>query len=488
MLEKFPQILVIPIDNRPVCSDLVQDSAAIFDSAKVFMPDVSLLGGLEKKADNEKLFGWIKHTLISNDIDIVILSLDTIAYGGLVASRRTSVRFEEIKKNIDAFIELINSIGKKVKIYAYSTIMRISDNNCNEEEKTYWDAYGKDLFRYSYFSHKLLKDYDVEIEDELIQLSKKIPFEVIEDYLDTRKRNYEINSYYIDLVKNGVFDRLVFSQDDTGEYGFNVEEKELLQKQALRELVQDKVTFKTGADEMSLALLSASLVEFLNEELKIHPLYFAENSKKIISRYEDTTIEKSVNATIKICGAKVAESFDDINLLINAPNRAQDEICLEIFEDEVDNSQADKIIEFATKTPSKYFVADIKKANGADNYLLNDFMNIDCDDEKFYGFAAWNTTGNTLGTVIAIGIIKFLAKKYNVYNEQAFKKVEYIRLLDDWAYQANVRKIIRQNKSEEKIFELMQPYCEKVAKFLNFNPTVSYEFPWNRTFEVKINI
>ena len=115
-------------------------------------------------------------------------------------------------------------------------------------------------------------------------------------------------------------------------------------------------------------------------------------------------------------------------------------------------------------------------------------MNIDCDDEKFYGFAAWNTTGNTLGTVIAIGIIKFLAKKYNVYNEQAFKKVEYIRLLDDWAYQANVRKIIRQNKSEEKIFELMQPYCEKVAKFLNFNPTVSYEFPWNRTFEVKINI
>ena len=38
----------------------------------------------------------------------------------------------------------------------------------------------------------LLKNYDVELEDELIQLAKDIPFEVIDDYLETRKRNFEI--------------------------------------------------------------------------------------------------------------------------------------------------------------------------------------------------------------------------------------------------------------------------------------------------------
>ena len=71
-------------------------------------------------------------------------------------------------------------------------------------------------------------------------------------------------------------------------------EKELLQKQALKELVQDKVTIKTGADEMALALLSASISDFYEEKTPINPTYFNENSKNIISRYEDLSIEKSV--------------------------------------------------------------------------------------------------------------------------------------------------------------------------------------------------
>ena len=485
MLEKFPQILIIPIDNRPVCYDLPIEAAKIFDGTEIFVPDITLLGGLKSKADTEKILGWAKHILLSKNIDIAIISLDTIAYGGLVPSRKTQESFEQIKENIDNFVQIINTLEKKVKIYAISSIMRISDNNCNEEEKSYWETYGRDLFRYSYLSHKLLKNYDVEIEAELIKLAREIPFEIIDDYLDTRKRNFDINSYYIDLTQKGLFDKLIFSQDDTAEFGFNVEEKELLQIQAIKEQIVDKVIIKTGADEMILSLLCRSLMEYFNEKPEIQPIYFKDDVKKIIPRYEDKNIETSIKETIELCGAKESKNSNTLKLLVNAPNKIQNDLCLEIYEDENSNKQAQNLIESIPNT-NKYLIADIKNANGADNFLVENILGISYDNKKFYGFSAWNTTGNTLGTVISIGLIKYLAEKFGRFNEQSFKKIQFIRFLDDWAYQANVRKILRQNGSPDLVSEEMQNYLEKISNYLSYKNDVKYEFPWDRTFEIKI--
>ena len=35
---------------------------------------------------------------------------------------------------------------KHSQIYAFSSIMRISNNNINQEEKEYWNKYGKKIF------------------------------------------------------------------------------------------------------------------------------------------------------------------------------------------------------------------------------------------------------------------------------------------------------------------------------------------------------
>ncbi len=487
MSENFPKILIIPIDNRPVCYDLALNITNMFKGAKVFMPDISVLGGLNLPADIAKIQGWVEHIINSYDIDIAVVALDTIAYGGLISSRRTDNSFDTIKANIDSFIEIINKGTTKPKIYAVSSIMRISNNNCNEEEKSYWGNFGTDLFRFSYLSHKLLSNYDVEIESELISLANKIPFEVVDDYLDSRKRNFDINSYYVELVKNGIFEHLVFSQDDTAEFGFNVEEKELLQKLALKELVSDKVTVKTGADEMILSLLSRAFCDFYSENVEINPVYFSENAKQIISLYEDSTIQDSVEETIELCGGEVVNG-GNLKLLVNAPNEVQDELCLHIFKDREDNTPADKLIDFVNTTESNYILADIKKANGADNYLVEKFLELMPDVERFYGYAAWNTTGNTLGTVVSAAIIKYIAIKHGVYSNDAFKKLQYIRFMDDWAYQANVRDILRQNNSTDGVMKEMRPFEIRVSTFLGEEYPTYYSFPWDRTFEIKINI
>ncbi|MCR4881278.1 MAG: DUF4127 family protein [bacterium] len=487
MSDKIPQILIIPIDNRPVCYDLPMQAAEIFDGVKVLCPNYEFLGDLNNDANIKEIQKWTKKTVQANDIDIAIIALDTIAYGGLIPSRRTTMSFEDIKENIDDFFKILKKKNKKMKIYAVSSIMRISNNNINEEEKSYWDKYGRDLFRYSYLSHKLLRNYDVELEAEMIKLAKSIPFEVIDDYLDTRKRNYDINSYYIDLVKSGTISRLVFSQDDAAEFGFNIEEKELLWKQSIKEIVSPKVTIKTGADEMIISLLSRALCDFYGETIGISPEFFDDEAKKIISRYEDVSVEKSANAAIELCGGQ-ADKKADLKLVINAPNQVQDEISLGIFKDSKSTHQADALVEFIKKSGKKYIVADVKNANGADNHLVEKFIEHSYDTDKFYGFGAWNTTGNTLGTVVAIAIIKELAKKYGKYNEEAFKKTQYIRLLDDWAYQSNVRKILRSSGETKSVSDEMQPYKEKISAWLNYDIDTYYSFPWERTFEIKIEL
>ena len=55
---------------------------------------------------------------------------------------------EEILSRIKRLEEII--ARQSAKIYAFSSIMRISNNNINEEEKEYWSQYGQRIFEYSY--------------------------------------------------------------------------------------------------------------------------------------------------------------------------------------------------------------------------------------------------------------------------------------------------------------------------------------------------
>ena len=109
------KIAVIPIDNRPICYDLIEDILAIDKNIKLFMPKLSSLGGLTTKSNIDELFDFIEEL---QDIDCLIVSLDTIAYGGLVSSRRCTDSLDEIKARMEKFKLLISKKAKK--IFAFS--------------------------------------------------------------------------------------------------------------------------------------------------------------------------------------------------------------------------------------------------------------------------------------------------------------------------------------------------------------------------------
>ncbi len=427
-------IAFIPIDNRPVCYTLPELICAQNDKIKLFMPERNMLGNLTKIANIDRILKWFESL---ENIDAVVACLDTIAYGGLIPSRRSIDTFEQIQKRMEKFKNLLD--GKKV--YAFSSIMRISNNNVNQEEKEYWSEYGKKIFDYSYNLDKFGHAPENDIPDEILQ-----------DYLTTRKRNFEINKLYLDWN----LETLVFSKDDCAEFGLNVREARELEKLGGR--------VKTGADEIPLTLLARAI----NKSLKIAPIFLAPEHKHLISNYEDVSIEQSVLGQLELAGCKVSTPDKaDILLYVNNFEHHQGEIVMGIDT---------KPFSGEWKKPEKpYIIADVRFANGADNAFVEKLFEAGLG-ENFCGYSAWNTSANTLGSLICGAIMK-------TNNNEAFKKLQTTRLLDDWAYQANVRQI-----GTMDIKDLMKPFEKKVFEILKAHYSVNYSFPWNRLFEVEIEL
>ena len=124
------KIVLIPIDNRPVCYTLPKEIAEIDNNLEIFLPDRKLLGGLTSYADIDGILNWFDKL---DKVDAIVVSLDTIAYGGLVSSRKCKNSFAEIKSRLEVFKKKLK--GKCKKVYAFSSIMRISNNNVNTAKK-----------------------------------------------------------------------------------------------------------------------------------------------------------------------------------------------------------------------------------------------------------------------------------------------------------------------------------------------------------------
>lgn len=467
---KVMNIAFIPIDNRPVCYTLAKQIADINSDIKFFMPDRDWLGDLTKYADTKKLFKWLEEL---PTVDAIVISLDTVAYGGLISSRRCPDTFEEIKNRIYKLRDILSS--KQAKIYAFSSIMRISNNNVNEEEKEYWNKWGKKIFDYSYQTHKLGCESCI---------TNVIPVEILDDYMSTRKRNFEINKIYLEWQKEGLFDTLVFSKDDCAEYGFNVIEAKALEASG--------GFVKTGADEIPLTLLARavnnfqthnnSLHENVFHQLKVAPVFLAPEYKNLISNYEDISIENSVRGQLELAGCGVCEPCEaDILLYVNNFEQKQGEIVMKV---------PTAFYEGKWNIPEKpYMIADVRFANGADNVFVSKIFDKGLNSD-FYGYSAWNTSANTLGSLICAAVFKYYARNLNNgsnYDNRAFIDLQIVRFLDDWAYQANVRQIL-QSPDINEVSEKMKPFEKKVFNLLDCKEHISYNFPWKRLFEIEVKI
>lgn len=486
-------IALFPLDNRPV-SYLLPKQIADFSGVNLILPEKKYLGNLNKGSDLDCLEKWLINLGLNSDMSLVI-SLDNWIYGGLIQSRKHNYTMDELRGRANLLRSILKK-SHKSRSYAFSTILRISNSNINEEEKEYWKDYGEKIFKWSELMYKVGRGTKEEkvTHEELIeswyQSSKQIPSHILSDYKSHRDKNLTINMFWLESLHEKLFEYLIFSSDDSSTYGMNVVEAEYLKKQIKNHSFSNLATVISGTDEIPLVLFTKEILNKYKAKPTISVYFNSVKGKEEFARYESGTIYNSVLDQIRTFGLEVKNFKDsDIAVFIHMADSYQGD---HIFKKDPETStkgNVNKIISLVKEINKPFILLDLAYANGADPNLIETLFvdeNKDIIHRHLYGFAAWNTCSNSTGSALAMGVNRWLAEERNTFNEKEFKKCLLTRLLDDYAYQAKVRHF---NIKEEEINEKMKDYSYTFSRLLGLNDiNVKCLLPWNRSFEVEIDL
>lgn len=113
------QVVLLPLDSRPATSTLPADIAAL-SGQRVSVPPPELLGDARRGADPAQLSAW----LAQQPAGPLLVSLDALAYGGLVQSRTSELSVEDALARLQV-VRTWHDAGQPV--YAFITLPREPD-------------------------------------------------------------------------------------------------------------------------------------------------------------------------------------------------------------------------------------------------------------------------------------------------------------------------------------------------------------------------
>ncbi len=468
-----PSLVLLPMDDRPVNYDYPRYLARMA-GYELRLPPREWLGNPWRASQHDRLVKWLAEA--AQSADLLILSIDTLAYGGLIPSRRSPEPQERVLERLE-ILRQIKSTRPTLPILASSVILRISRDNSNEEEKEYWAVHGAAMFRLSCLEHKEdLGEASSAESGEREALRRQIPPGVYEDYRRGRRRNHAINQAMLDWLAEGIFDYLLLPQDDTADYGWNIAEARLLQARIRAEGLSERAITYPGVDEVGCMLLAGSLCRQRGFRPRIWPRYSSINSPGLTTAYEDRPIHELLKAHLALLGGIVADSAEsaDLILFLNAPARAQGEGSFqwlawremktgqeslpETIQTYLTRALSDPIfqntrreMESPLRSPEEFTralledlaahrcvaLADVAFANGSD-LILGNLLVQHPEITRLCAYGGWNTAGNTLGTVLSQAVLRLLSIRAGNPAEQRQAHLEFLflRFLDDFCFQA----------------------------------------------------
>lgn len=493
------RIGLIPLDERPVNTRYPQMIAAIA-GVELMLPPVKMLSELRRPADTLALGDWIRTH--QRRFDALVVSLDMVGYGGLIASRITDMPLERVIDNLRAV--------RPGDTYAFNVITRIPNADYNLEEPMYWEKHGMKLHRYSQLIHR--QQAGQPVEAEIAALRAQIPTDALRDFTRRRLRNHAVNLQIIEMHARDPFDLLVVSSDDTSEYGYGSQEKAWIKTWVQRfELTDDRLLMYPGADEVGCVLLMRA-VRAKKPPLRFYVEYALPEDQERIAPYEDSPIRVTVERQIRAIGGVIAAAPEKADLIVavNPPSRIGQEYDPEVpyFEEEY-RRRGPALERFAAqigawiKDNRRVVVCDVAYPNGSDPQLIGHLLD-GVDLTRLAAYGAWNTAGNTIGTALAQGAASLDAN--NDVRRKAQQRFLAHRFVEDWGYQHLVRQQIRDwlrletpfpettpttlPEAYERIAVGLQAQLDRLPGFRDQWRVVakSVRLPWRRTFEVDFEL
>ncbi|MGE5706897.1 MAG: DUF4127 family protein [Bacteroidota bacterium] len=462
---------LIPLDNRP-CTQRFPRRIAEIAGLTLETPPFETLGDLLHPARIPEIRAWLR----TKPWQALFVSLETLAFGGLIPSRQSEDPLELALERLSLLRELKRE-RPDLTIYAFGTTMRLSRHAALEEEKPYWAEYGEAFSRLSFHLDRFRQLRQPSDREAYRAALAEIPRSVRSDYLKTRHRNFLLLREMIEWAREGVFEALHLTQDDTASFGLNVAEQRAL-KRAAQDLPFGR--FYPGADEVATTLLA----RFLNKEQSptFCPVYSHPGGEASPGMYDGCSIQEAIERHLWAANATLApEEEADFLLFANVPAQKQGDLCLGIL-DGIEPRDLDPFVRrlrSSIKAGKRCILADLAYANGADSSLMEKLERADFD--SLVTFSAWNTAGNSLGTALAAA-----SATLHQPNEAARTRFLLERLAEDYLYMTILRAPLR---SEGDLDEAKLESSLNRAWGERFGPECfRASYPWERFFEADIQL
>ena len=489
------RIALLPLDERPVNITLPRQVAAIA-RAELLLPPRAALPDMRKPGDTGELGGWLE--LIAGQADALIVSLDMLCYGGLIASRTSDDLLPAALGRLET-LRRIRARHPKLPLLAVSLVMRASDSYNPQEEPEYWAQHGRELHRLGALHHRAFAG-QAEAAAALAELRAALPPEIVADFERRRLRNHQVNLAALSLAADGVLDSLLITADDTAEYSAGSLEQLWLAQWAATLPARGEVLMYPGADEVAAVLVARQLGRLLGTTATFSVQCADPTGLERIANYENSPLRVAIERQIRASGGTLVEHTSAMALLIHAPDPRRRDLCGQMPDfDETDRAEAERTAALAAEliaSGREVALADLRYSNGGDALLIEALRNRGILlDVVAYG--GWNTAGNALGSVVAAATAIQAGRAAGTYEAAAAQRLMLHRLIEDYGYQAIGRRPYNagimsfDTASERRAEAEVQTGLTNLLRDVVEGRDLSVEgvaFPWHRSFEIDFAI
>lgn len=498
------KVLLVPLDSRPPCGQLVADNGRTA-GIEIILPPSETMDFYTLPGDTSKMRKWLYDEI--KNCDEAIISIDQLLYGGLIASRNKTIKDEDITA-LAEYLKKLHGDNPNIKIHAFSILPRMNPPDFVEK---YQDR--KKLMEWSRLVHKYDDNPLSETAEKIQVLEREIPSEQIKTYTEIYNRNLRLNCLLAKLVADGTLEDLTFGQDDGEVYSLpNLKLKEFMHYLHKNKIPGDKLAILHGADEVALSILTNIISR--------------SNSFKVYVDYSSEKAAMKVMPYMAICNQDTAHERLNFHhdFIVGTPEEADYILFISATDEETMDRRhynAEKLLDYQ-KLGKPVALVDLSKNFIAQEALLPILLKENFPINSLIAYAGWNTASNSIGTAVSQAEIYLTALNQGLEQDRAvYSNLSNLnnRVCEDYYYLKDVIDLVNINlkkKGYSNVYDLdlehnykwavdmmeaamnqrlvqyktsdafTKSFWLKNTEYAVTDMQISSYFPWPRTFEISL--
>ncbi|MFC2335925.1 MAG: DUF4127 family protein [Selenomonas noxia] len=392
--QKRAPVLLVPLDSRPPCTDFVVNGGKII-GRDIITPPTEYMDYYTRPGNTPALRSWLAEEM--TDASAVILSVDQLLSGGLLAAREAHISAADITALSD-YLRSLHTAHPDVPLHAFYILPRAIPQDGIEG----WRE-RRALLSYARLLGRTGEGLPVDTQ-EMDRLRTEFPSEYLERYLAHFDESTALAAMLVHLTEEGVLTRLILGQDDGEPYSVgNLKKAELAALLTQKNIPPDRAMIVHGADELALSMLARLSVDELQaggaNMPRIDICYAKDEMKDAVFPFMAISNDAAVREKITLLGASQENDAEtsDLTLFIFTGDSDADTLGT--------RSRAAASIRAMLTEKKAVALVDLSRHFRAEEALFPILIEKDVPVNALTAYAGWNTASNAIGTALSQAVL-----------------------------------------------------------------------------------